>query len=80
MTQATLWIASLETGGHVFSAVDVLPTLARARLAKYLAGFKGVDSEDVDSLVGHCKFREVRAGMAWRDDAAHVTGPGGVQC
>lgn len=69
MTMATLYIAHVESGGHFFEAVDVMPSLARARLFREIEAFKGGASAEADFLAAVSTVTEVKAGTFRRGDA-----------
>lgn len=56
----SLYIARVETGGHIFEAVDVLPSLARARLFRELEAFKGGQSMEANRAADRATIQEVK--------------------
>ncbi len=69
MTTTTLYIARVESGGHFFEAVDVMPSLARARLFREIEAFKGGASVEANRLAEAATVAEVKAGTFRRGDA-----------
>lgn len=64
-----LYIARVTEGGHVFEAVDIMPSLARSRLFREIEAFKGGASTQASRLADSAEIVEITQGAFRRYDA-----------
>ena len=76
MQRITLYMARVEQAGHFFETIDILPSLARARLFREIEAWNGGNSNSANRLADAANVFELKQGSFRRGDVGREWEPG----